>query len=71
MIDIIGYVGTILILVSFSMKDIRKLRLINIVSCLIFVIYGFLISSKPTIILNISVIILNLYFLIKKDKNYE
>ncbi len=71
MIDIIGYVGTILILVSFSMKDIRKLRLINILSCLIFVVYGILITSKPTIILNISVIILNLYFLIKKDKNYE
>lgn len=67
MIDIIGYIGTILVLISFAMKDIKKLRIINIIACIIFVYYSYLINAMPNIILNILVIILNLYYLTKKE----
>jgi len=67
MIDIIGYIGTILVLISFAMKDIKKLRIINIIACVIFVYYSYLINAMPNIILNILVIMLNLYYLIKKE----
>jgi hypothetical protein len=65
MIDIIGYIGILVVLIAFMMTDMTKLRIINIIACLIYVVYGCLIHSTPTIILNILVILLNLYFLFK------
>lgn len=65
MIDLIGYIGIIVVLIAFMMTDMTKLRIVNIIACSIYVVYGILIHAKPTIILNVLVILLNLYFLIK------
>ena len=65
MIDLLGYIGIVVVLIAFMMTDMTKLRIVNIVACSIYVVYGCLIHSKPTIILNVLVILLNLYFLFK------
>lgn len=60
----IGYIAMATILLSFMMKDINKLRVINIVGCLFFVAYGFLLkTSWPIIITNVSIVFINLYYL--------
>lgn len=65
MIDIFGYVGSLIVFISFMMKDIKKLRLINTVACIIFVIYGIVKVAYPVAITNIIVVVINIVFLIR------
>jgi len=66
--EIVGYLGAFFIVLSFLMKGIIKLRITNTVGCLLFVLYGILLNySYPVIITNVSISLINLYFLIKKD----
>jgi len=63
-----GYAAMILLMISFLMKDIKKLRIINTLACLLFVIYGFMLNAWPIIISNAFIAFVNLYYLfIKKD----
>jgi uncharacterized protein with PQ loop repeat len=59
--DIVGYLASITLLISFLMRDIKKLRIINSVGCALFVLYGFMLHySFPIIITNTTIIIINL-----------
>jgi len=62
----IGYVASLGILISFLMRDIRKLRLINTAGCLLFAAYGFLLDiSWPIVITNLAIVVINLFYLMK------
>ena len=65
----IGYAAMTVLLISFLMKDVKKLRIINSIACILFVAYGFLLeTSWPIIISNGAIAMINLYYLvIKKD----
>ncbi len=64
----VGYLAMATLLVSFLMKNVRLLRIINSFGCFFFVIYGFLLEPKayPIIITNIAIILINCYYLLKK-----
>lgn len=64
-IDIIGYIGTVVVVLAFTMSDINKLRIINVIACSIFIVYGYLSHTTPTVIVNTLIISLNLFQLIK------
>ncbi len=65
-VEIIGYVASAIVLFSFLMRDIKKLRLVNIVGCSIFVVYGvYLNMSIPIIITNVAIILINVFYLAK------
>jgi uncharacterized protein with PQ loop repeat len=61
LIDLVGYLGSVFVIISFLMKDIDILRIVSIVACCIFVVYGYLTGTMPTIILNSIIILLNFY----------
>jgi uncharacterized protein with PQ loop repeat len=66
--EFIGYFASLLVLGSFLMKNIKKLRMINTMGCTLFVAYGVLLDfSWPIIITNLSIIIINIYYLTKKE----
>lgn len=66
MTEIIGYVASIIVILSFLMKNIIKLRIITSVGCLLFVVYGVLINySIPVILTNSVIAVINVYFLIQ------
>ena len=66
MTEIIGYIASAIVLISFLMKNIIKLRIINTIGCLIFIVYGVLLNfSIPIIITNSVIVGINVYFLIK------
>ncbi len=72
--EIIGYVGSGLVLVSFLMTSVVKLRLVNCVGGIIFALYAMLIRSYPTMIMNICLVLINLYYLWKlrnSEPNYR
>ncbi len=68
LVEWVGYAAMISLMISFLMKDIKKLRIINTLGCLLFVIYGFMLGSYPIIITNAFISMVNIYYLfIKKN----
>lgn len=66
LMDLFGYGAAVVVFISFLMKDLKRLRLLSILGCIMFLIYGIHIHAIPTIIINIGVIIINVYQLIKE-----
>lgn len=63
-VDIIGYTASIGVLLSFLMKKIKNLRIVNTVGCALFVAYGVLLDiSWPIIVTNTAIIGINFYYL--------
>ena len=73
--EIIGYSGSILILVSMLMTSVVRLRVINLIGSLVFAVYALLIKSYPTAFLNACLVGINVYQLLKlkrkTGKGYE
>ncbi|MCF6359370.1 MAG: hypothetical protein L3J29_01255 [Cyclobacteriaceae bacterium] len=62
----VGYLASLAILSSFLMKDMVKLRSINMIGCLLFVTYGILLGySLPIIITNTAIFFIHIYHLTK------
>jgi N-acetylglutamate synthase-like GNAT family acetyltransferase len=68
LLEILGYLGSVIVLISLTMSSIKKLRWINLVGSLIFGTYGILTKMYPTALLNYSITIINIYYLIKLSK---
>ncbi|MGY8945508.1 MAG: uroporphyrinogen decarboxylase [Flavobacteriales bacterium] len=66
----VGYLAMTVLLVSFMMKNLTKLRIINSIGCLFFVVYGSLISQYPVVITNVAIILINFYYLFLKKDSY-
>ncbi len=62
-IEVIGYAGSLLILVSMTRSSILQLRVIGLVGSLAFVVYGVLISAYPIAIVNLAIVGVHLFFL--------
>lgn len=65
LIEVLGYVASILIAFSLLTNSIIKLRWINLVGAVSFLIYGILISALPIVLTNIVICIIDVFFLIK------
>jgi hypothetical protein len=67
-IEYIGYIAMVFIGISFLMKDIRKLRLLNLIGAGLFIFYGILLKQPPIYLLNSFIVIVNLYYLFQKKE---
>jgi uncharacterized protein with PQ loop repeat len=69
--DWIGYLAMATVLVSFLMKSVNKLRIVNTVGCLLFVFYGIMLTplSKPIVITNTAIFCINLFYLLKNRRS--
>jgi hypothetical protein len=59
----IGYVASVIIILSMMMPSIIKFRWINLVGALLFSIYGFLIQAIPVGVLNGIIVLVDVYYL--------
>ncbi|MCB9189226.1 MAG: uroporphyrinogen decarboxylase [Flavobacteriales bacterium] len=68
----VGYAASLMVALSFVMKDIIKLRVVNIIGCTLFIVYGLLMPSLriglPIIITNAAIVCVNIYYLTKASK---
>jgi len=66
MTEWVGYLASIVLMISFLMKNINTLRIINSMGCLLFVVYGFLLATSwPIIISNTFILGVNIFYLTK------
>lgn len=64
--EFLGYLASLIIMISFLMKNMITLRIVNSIGGFLFIIYGFLLSmSIPIIVTNTFVVGVNLYYLVK------
>ena len=61
----IGLTATLFVLLSFTMKKPETIRAVNIVGAFLFVVYGLLINSVSTWLLNGMLIGIHIYYLLK------
>ncbi|GIM58185.1 uroporphyrinogen decarboxylase [Capnocytophaga canimorsus] len=70
-IDFVGYTASFFVVLSFLIKqNVSRIRLVNLVGCVLFVIYGIYINSIPIIVPNAFLVFVQLYYLLlhpKKD----
>lgn len=74
MIEIFGYIGSTLVVVSMLMSSVVKLRLVNTAGSIISGIYALIIGSFPLALMNFSLIAINIYNLfrlLKSEKQYD
>ena len=64
-IEYVGYAASILIGISMFMKNIVKLRFINLLGSLLFTFYGFTIKAYPVAIVNVIIVFTNIYYIYK------
>lgn len=69
-IEWVGYAASLFIVVSLTMTSIVKLRIINSVGCLLFVIYGLNVNAYPVAISNALIVMINIYnlYMLSKSK---
>ncbi len=69
--EIVGYTGSVLIALSLMMKNIVRLRKVNLFGASTFAIYGLLVNAYPVLVLNSFIAFVDMYYLIdiyrKKD----
>ncbi|MDQ0592283.1 uncharacterized protein with PQ loop repeat [Chryseobacterium ginsenosidimutans] len=65
----IGYSASLFIVLSFILKDIRKIRIVNMIGCICFVIYGVFSGMLwPVIIPNGLICLIQIYYLLVDKK---
>lgn len=65
----VGYAASLALIISFMMKNINTLRIINSLGAVLFVVYGIMLqTSYPIIITNAFILMVNLYYLTYKRK---
>ena len=64
-IEWIGYAASIAVAISLTMTAIVKLRIINSIGCLLFVVYGLYLKAYPVALANAIIVLINIYNLYK------
>ena len=60
-IEILGYMGTALVVASFLGTSMVRLRLLNFIGAAVITIYSLLISAWPMVLLNTLLAVINGY----------
>lgn len=60
----VGYLASLALIISFMMKNLNTLRIINSIGAILFVVYGIMLTiSWPIIITNAFILVANIYYL--------
>lgn len=72
LIEIIGYIGSLLVAISLMMKSIINLRWINLFGALFFSAYGLIVGAYPVLAVNAFISIVDIYYIVLfyKEKDF-
>ena len=63
--QLLGYSASFIIFISLMMKSIIKLRILNALGCLLFVVFAFKTNSWPAVVMNIGIVFIDMYYFYK------
>ena len=66
--EILGYIGSALVLLSFMMTSVGKLRILNASGALVTVVYAIYTQTWPVLLLNAALFVINIVQLIRLKK---
>ena len=69
--EVIGWVGNVVVIISFLQKNIKNLRVYGLVGALIWIVYAIRIESNSLIILNLVIMGIQIYHLWKIRKEEQ
>ncbi len=61
----VGYLASLLVAISLMMANIKKLRWWNLIGSALFVVYGVAITAYPVALVNLFIVLINIYYLTK------
>ncbi len=72
LLELVGYLGSVVVAISLTMRSLVRLRVINSIGCLVFVIYGILIHAYPVAAMNGFIFCINAFYLMRmyRQKDY-
>lgn len=73
-LELVGYLGSGLVIVSMLMTSVMRLRVINSIGSGIFTVYAILIHSYPTALMNLFLVGINVFYLIRlrnRERSYD
>lgn len=65
MVELLGIIASLFVISAFLFKNVKIIRILDGIGALLYVIYGVLIHSYANILLNIVLIIVQIYHLSK------
>ena len=68
MVEILGVTATLFIVVAFMQKGEFKIRVLDCIGAILFIVYGVLIHSFSTVLLNFILVAVQVYHLKKMSK---
>jgi len=68
MLNVIAYIGSFFILISFMLKDQIKLRVLNSIGASIFIYYSFSRGDYPIVFINTSIVLINIVYILRNTK---
>ncbi len=66
MVELIGYAGSVLVVLSFTMRRIVPLRLVSVAGAVITSAYGLLIQAWPVLITNLIIVCIHAWYLYRE-----
>jgi len=63
LVEWIGYLASVVVLISLSLSSLVKLRIFNLFGSALFSFYGFYIEALPVGIMNLVIVFFNIYYL--------
>lgn len=72
MIEYFGTAASVIVAISLTQKNIKKLRILNLIGAAAFAVYGLFIMAWPVFGLNAFIAVIDVYYLIEmsRRKNY-
>lgn len=74
LIELFGYLGSVLVVVSMLMSSVVKLRVINTIGSIVSGTYALIVGALPLVLMNGCLIVINLYNLyklLKTEQQYD
>ena len=71
MIEILGWVATSAVLLSFLFKDMFKLRIANSTGAMLWLIYAYLKSDYPLIAVNAAILFVHGYWFVSNFRSWK
>ena len=61
--EMLGYLASVFVAASLTMRSLTKLRVINLIGALLFTAYGLIINAYPVAAVNAFIVVVNIYYL--------